>query len=55
MRKIKDQTGGQTYDRQAWFQFIYDCHMVGEKSVHTIREDKIHGRLRPRSAAVVRM
>ena len=53
MRKIKDQTGGQTYDRQAWFQFIPDHDMVTEKSVHTIREDKIHGRSRPRGGTVV--
>ena len=38
MREIKDQTDGQTSDREAWFQFIPEDVMVTEKSVHTIRE-----------------
>ena len=41
MKEIKDQTDGKIYDRQAWFQFIPEDDMVTEKSVHTIREDKI--------------
>ena len=41
MKEIKDHTGGPTSDRQAWFQFIREDDMVAEKSVHTIREDKI--------------
>ena len=41
MREIKDQTDGQTSDREAWFQFIHEDDMVTEKSVHTIREEKI--------------
>ena len=41
MKEIKDHTGGPTSDRQAWFQFIHEDDMVAEKSVHTIREDKI--------------
>ena len=44
MREIKNQTDGQTYDRQASFQFIHDPDMVTEKSVHTLREDKIFPR-----------
>ena len=44
MREIQDQRDGQTYDRQAWFQFILDPDMVTEKSVHTIREVKIFPR-----------
>ena len=41
MKEIKDHTDGPTSDRQAWFQFIHEDDMVAEKSVHTIREDKI--------------
>ena len=41
MKEIKDQIDGQTYDRQAWFQFIHEDDMATEKSVHMIREDKI--------------